>query len=309
MLKALARNPADRWADAADMANALDDIVHAARFQPTHLAQLLYDLFPTEAGGSRPTAPHTTLHGTTTGSSSIRSASASLAPTSYTSSGAGPAPLGPSADAVLKPKSRSTGVLVTLVLLAAAGGAGWKVYGHKLLGQMSPASAAPSRRFFVYVKSEPAGANIFRVDNNTLMGATPVTLPIELVGQSSVRIRLEKARLRELRADRHRQRPDLDLADADGWFRGRRGRTGSGGAKARSPSPSSRSDEEQRHRRRRARARRASRFGLTTVLDGGGPQANAALVFRGLTVAVVIPAFNEADKIQATLGSVPRLRR
>jgi glycosyltransferase involved in cell wall biosynthesis len=29
------------------------------------------------------------------------------------------------------------------------------------------------------------------------------------------------------------------------------------------------------------------------------------VVFRGLTVAVVIPAFNEADKIQATLGSIP----
>jgi glycosyltransferase involved in cell wall biosynthesis len=28
-------------------------------------------------------------------------------------------------------------------------------------------------------------------------------------------------------------------------------------------------------------------------------------VFRGLTVAVVVPAFNEADKIQATVGSVP----
>ncbi|MES1210248.1 MAG: serine/threonine-protein kinase, partial [Pseudomonadota bacterium] len=190
VLKALARNPADRWSDAADMANALDDIVHAARFQPTHLAQLLYDLFPTEAGGSRPTAPHTTLHGTATGSASLRSAS--LPPTSYTSSGAGPAPLGPSAE-TLRPKSHLPGVLLTLALLAGAGAAGWKVYGHKLLGQMSPAATAPSRRFFVYVKSEPEGANIFRVDNNTLMGATPVTLPIELVGSSSMRIRLEKA--------------------------------------------------------------------------------------------------------------------
>ncbi len=191
VLKALARNPADRWSDAADMANALDDIVHASRFQPTHLAQLLYDLFPTEAGGSRPTAPHTTLHGLSTGSSSTRSASASLAPTSYTSSAAGPAPLGPSANA-LKPKSRVAGVLLTLLLLGGAGAAAWKVYGQKLLGQMSSTGAIPSRRFFVYVKSEPAGANIYRVDNNTLLGATPVTLPIELTGQSSVRIRLEK---------------------------------------------------------------------------------------------------------------------
>ena len=62
ILKALQRNPANRWADAADMANALDDIVHASRFQPDHLAQLLYDLFPTEGGGPpRATIPATTI--------------------------------------------------------------------------------------------------------------------------------------------------------------------------------------------------------------------------------------------------------
>ena len=189
ILKALARNPADRWGDAAEMADALDDIVHAARFQPTHLAQLLFDLFPKEAGGSRPTSPHTTLHGhTVTGSASVRSTS--LAPTSFTASGAGPGPVDPSLP--LKSKSRLRSVFLTLVVLAAAGAAGWNVYGRKLLGQQSGATTAPSRRFFVYIKSEPPGANIYRVDNNTLMGATPVTLPIELVGTSSMRIRLEK---------------------------------------------------------------------------------------------------------------------
>jgi serine/threonine protein kinase len=189
IMKALARNPAHRWADAAEMADALDDIVHTARFQPTHLAQLVYDLFPTEARGSRPTAPHTTLHGqSTTGSASVRSPL--VAPTSFTSSGAGPASIDPSLP--LKPRSRFRGTLLTLALLSAAAGAGWKVYGHRLLGQPAATDGAPSRRFFVYVKSEPEGANIFRADNNTLMGATPVTLPIELVGTSSVRIRLEK---------------------------------------------------------------------------------------------------------------------
>ncbi len=188
VLKALARNPADRWSDAADMANALDDIVHGARFQPTHLAQLLYDLFP-EGGGARPTAPHATLHGTATGSASHRSAS--LAPTSYTSSGARLAAPASSAEATLKPKSQHRGMLWPVVLLVAIGGLGWKIWGHKMVGQMSPADGPP-RRFFVYVKSEPEGANIFRVDNNALLGATPVTLPIELVGSSSMRIRLEK---------------------------------------------------------------------------------------------------------------------
>ena len=36
------------------MADALDDIVHAARFQPTHLQQILYDLFPIEGGAPAP---------------------------------------------------------------------------------------------------------------------------------------------------------------------------------------------------------------------------------------------------------------
>jgi hypothetical protein len=53
-------------------------------------------------------------------------------------------------------------------------------------------TSAPSRRFFVYIKSVPEGANIYRSDTNTLMGATPVTLPIELIGTGSMRIRLEK---------------------------------------------------------------------------------------------------------------------
>jgi len=189
ILKALARNPADRWGDAAEMADALDDIVHAARFQPTHLAQILFDLFPKEAGGSRPTSSHTTLHGhTVTGSASARSAS--LAPTSFTASGAGPAPV--DASVPLKPRSGFRGALLTLLVLGGLGAAGWKVYGHKL-SEQGATTTAPSRRFFVYIKSEPPGANIYRTDNNTLMGATPVTLPIELVGTSSVRIRLEKA--------------------------------------------------------------------------------------------------------------------
>ncbi|MGH2930648.1 MAG: serine/threonine protein kinase, partial [Solirubrobacteraceae bacterium] len=87
VLKALQRNPDDRWGDAADMANALDDVVHEARFQPTNLAQLLYELFPTTEGGGpprgslHPTIPHATLS-----SSSLRSPT--VPPISRTASGA-----------------------------------------------------------------------------------------------------------------------------------------------------------------------------------------------------------------------------
>ena len=66
VLKALARNRDDRFSHAAEMAEALDDVVHAARFQPQHLAAQLHDLFPTEGTGSIISRPTTSTN--TTGS-------------------------------------------------------------------------------------------------------------------------------------------------------------------------------------------------------------------------------------------------
>ena len=62
VLKALARNRDDRFATAAEMADALDDVVHASRFQPGHLAQLLHDLFPLEGGAARGRAAPPAAH-------------------------------------------------------------------------------------------------------------------------------------------------------------------------------------------------------------------------------------------------------
>ena len=51
----------------------------------------------------------------------------------------------------------------------------------------------PNRRFFVYVKSDPRrGRTIYRADGHKLMGATPITLPIDLTGVSSVHLLIEK---------------------------------------------------------------------------------------------------------------------
>ena len=52
VLRALARNRDERFQSSSEMADALDDVVHAARFQPGHLAMLMRDLFPTDAGGA-----------------------------------------------------------------------------------------------------------------------------------------------------------------------------------------------------------------------------------------------------------------
>jgi hypothetical protein len=72
-LKALAKHRDDRFQTASEMADALDDVVHAARFQPSHLAQLMRDLFPAEAGGGgdgRTTSSSARVTASLTGSSS-----------------------------------------------------------------------------------------------------------------------------------------------------------------------------------------------------------------------------------------------
>ena len=195
VLKALARNPNDRWADAADMANALDDIVHESRFQPTQLAHLLYELFPAEGAGSgsRATIPSTTVsHGTASSSLSLRSST--VPPISRTASGVGAQRFDAGAEPSLKPKSHFKGIVFVLILLAGGGVAGWKVFGRRLMaGGTHPAVVSdPTRRFFVYVKSDPPGASIYLADGNRVIGATPITLPVDLNGVSSFRIRLEK---------------------------------------------------------------------------------------------------------------------
>jgi serine/threonine protein kinase len=192
ILRALQRDPANRWADAADMANALDDVVHQARYQPDHLASLLYELFPTEGGGPprAVSAPTSISHGTAS-NSSLRSPT--VPPVSRSVSGSGPPPYAAGFEPSLKPKSTPKGIYLALALVVAGGAVGWKMYGHKLGGGSHATFASdPNRRFFVYVKSEPEGANIYRAGDHKLMGATPITLPIDLTGVSSVHLDIEK---------------------------------------------------------------------------------------------------------------------
>jgi serine/threonine protein kinase len=51
VMQALARNRDDRYQSASEMADALDDLVYAARFQSNTLAQTMRSLFPADAGG------------------------------------------------------------------------------------------------------------------------------------------------------------------------------------------------------------------------------------------------------------------
>jgi serine/threonine protein kinase len=205
ILKALARDRDKRWATAADMADALDDVVHAARFQPGHLAQLLHDLFPVEGGAPSPRLSVNASSQVT--SSSIRARSATIPPVTRTGTGTGTgarrgAPLAPdtrdlqSDDLSLKPKSKWKGFTAAALVLVAGGFFVWKGVVKKKLedesgARLTPASD-PSKRFHVYVKSEPEGADIFADGEAMPIGATPVTLPIDLNGRNSLRLILRK---------------------------------------------------------------------------------------------------------------------
>jgi len=209
VLRALARDRNDRWATAADMADALDDVVHAARFQPTHLAQLLHDLFPVDGGAPSPRlSVNASAHVT---SSSIRgSRSATIPPVTRTGTGTGSRsgtgsvrrslPASEStdrpSDLLLKPRSKWKGAAATLLVLAAGGFFVWKGGLRRRLeddgGARLTAVSDPSKRFHVYVKSEPPGADIFVEGEAMPIGETPVTLPIDLTGKSSLKLILRK---------------------------------------------------------------------------------------------------------------------
>ncbi|HEX4406207.1 MAG TPA: serine/threonine-protein kinase, partial [Polyangia bacterium] len=203
ILKALARDRDKRWATAADMADALDDVVHAARFQPGHLAQLLHDLFPVEGGAPSPRLSVNASSQVT--SSSIRARSATIPPVTRTGTGTGSrggAPMAPalrdlqSDDLSLKPKSKWKGFTAAALVLVAGGFFVWKGVVKKKLeddggARLTPASD-PSKRFHVFVKSEPEGADIFADGEAMPIGATPVTLPIDLNGRNSLRLILRK---------------------------------------------------------------------------------------------------------------------
>jgi serine/threonine protein kinase len=194
LLKALARNRDDRFSDAAEMADALDDVVHAARFQPSHLAHLLYELFPIE-GGAAPTARPTTQTSSHITGSSVPSSmrSPTVPPVTRTV----PPPLSAStADELsIKPKTRWGVPVAAAVALAAGGLILWKGPQLRQKGDAPAVTSAgdPARRFHVFVKSEPAGADIYFAGNMRPVAATPVALPIDLNGVASVKIILRKS--------------------------------------------------------------------------------------------------------------------
>jgi serine/threonine protein kinase len=200
VLKALARNRDDRFSSASEMADALDDVVHASRFQPGHLAQLVHELFPIEgvAHGPmerRPPTLTSTGPSNVTGSgipSAIRSPTIQpIARSSMKGAGHGGAE---TVDLVRARKSRLGLISGVVAAVAIAGFFVWRGTAAHNVSETAPRPVPtdPARRFNIYVKSEPAGADIFLDGNPRPVGATPISLPIDLNGVSSVQMVLKK---------------------------------------------------------------------------------------------------------------------
>src|SRR5262249_21310142 len=99
------------------------------------------------------------------------------------------------ADLSLKPRAKWKGGAAAALALIAGAFFVWKGVVKKKLdddGARVTQANDPSKRFHVYVKSDPPGADIFIEGEAMPIGETPVTLPIDLNGKNSVKLILRK---------------------------------------------------------------------------------------------------------------------
>jgi serine/threonine protein kinase len=198
ILRALARDREERFQSAAEMADALDDIVHAARFQPTHLAHLMRELFPTDtAGGSGRVTGAMSMSGSQSRphSSGMRSPtipalSVSRPPTrpTYPTVDSAPIPLtapGP---------SRRTLVVGAVLMLAAAGAgaAVMKSATPTIAGGATPEKAPQAKEFEIAVRSIPEGAEIWMVGENKYLGVTDKYLKFTIKDDAHISLVFKK---------------------------------------------------------------------------------------------------------------------
>jgi serine/threonine protein kinase len=217
VLQALARNRDDRYQSASEMADALDDVVYASRFQATHLAQTMRSLFPADAGGDGRAAGSARAPHMMTGS-----VSPSRSNTGVSRSGSNvsrPNPTGtrsptvppvvpppqpitsssyripPSRSNIVPPPTTAVGFLMrpligsvpgwvavaALLLLGFAfvGGAIWTLRGPPGAG-MAAQNAIPKIVLLdLAFQSSPIGADVYIVGSNEYLGRTPFRRKVE----------------------------------------------------------------------------------------------------------------------------------
>ncbi len=216
VLQALARNRDERYQSASEMADALDDVVYASRFQATHLAQTMRGLFPADAGGDgrapgSARAPHM-MTGSVSPSRSNTGVSRSgsnvsrpnptgtrsptvppvVPPQPITSSSYR---VPPSRSNIVAPPTTAVGFLMrpligsvpgwvavaVLLLLGFAfvGGAIWTLRGPAGSGMAAQSSIPKIVLLDLAFQSSPIGADVYIVGSNEYLGRTPFRRKVE----------------------------------------------------------------------------------------------------------------------------------
>jgi len=217
LLKALSRERDDRYQDASEMADDLDEIVHRSHFTPANLGSILRDNFAGDSGtGAYPAArsTHTSVPTVSSGSASgVRSGTVPpIAISQPRATGRRPAVNGEdlaAAGAVLARPIWKRGSFWAVAVLCAGGvglGVAKGVVPHGLATSSSgdrteltgatPLAAATAVKKIkltpVLVQSEPEGAEVYVAGKLESVGTTPVWLNLEVNKQEPVRVMIRK---------------------------------------------------------------------------------------------------------------------
>jgi serine/threonine protein kinase len=167
VLQALARNRDLRWQSAARMADALDDIVHAARFQPGHLARIMANLFPGDVNSLVRTG-------------SLGPVPAVETPTSRSNVTDKSKGLVDMLRRVLHGRTWAAMSALLVLVFVVLGSMIWTLR-SPARGSANVQNSIPKIKFLdLAFQSSPLGADVYLVGNNEYLGRTPFRGKVEV---------------------------------------------------------------------------------------------------------------------------------